>query len=69
MDWPQEILKNGTLEIQFPAIWSLNFCCISSNLAGFGNTMARNVIRNCICSKKWGGGDGMAPSFAVPALS
>ena len=36
-NWVREILKTGTLEVQFPAIWSSNFSCSSGNLAGFGN--------------------------------
>ena len=33
----REILKTGTLEMRFPAIWSPNFSCSSGNFAGFGN--------------------------------
>ena len=36
-DWPREILKTGTLEMRFPAIWSSNFSCSSGNFAGFGS--------------------------------
>ena len=39
LDWAWQILKNGTLEMRFPAIWSPNFSCSSGNFAGFGNPM------------------------------
>ena len=38
-DWPREILTTETLEMRFPAIWSSNFSCSSSNFAGFGNPL------------------------------
>ena len=36
-NWSREILKTGTLNLRFPAIWSSNFNCSSGNFAGFGN--------------------------------
>ena len=42
-NWPREILKTGTLEMRFPAIWSSNFCCSSYNF-----------VRNCIVGERGG---------------
>ena len=36
-NWPGEILKTETLEMQFSVIWSSNFSGSSGNFAGFGN--------------------------------
>ena len=69
MDWPQEILKTGTLEVQFPAIWSLNFCCSFSNLTGFGGPMVQEHCKKLHLWQKVGGGRWHGPSSAVPALS
>ena len=38
-DWPRKILKTGTLDVRFPAIWSSNFNCSAGNFARFGNPM------------------------------
>ena len=55
VDWPREILKTGNLNVRFPAVWSSNFSCSSGNFAGFVTLWSRNIIRKCICGKKWGG--------------
>ena len=36
-NWPGEILKTETFEMQFSVIWSSNFCGNSGNFAEFGN--------------------------------
>ena len=66
-DWPQEILKTGTLEMRFPAIWSSNFICSSDNFAGFGTIWFRSAVRNCICGEKWG--KGVMPPPPAPRSS